>query len=141
MQEQHRIIHDRWHRAINAQNLNDLMALYDDRATIDSAAVLVLERDPSGILKGKEKLRNHFRVFFDLIGPPSGKEWIRSPVVASGARTLLWEYPSAGGAGEQLDVVESFDIEHGFIVYHRVYWGRIGFGLLTDALNRLITPR
>jgi steroid Delta-isomerase len=137
MQEQHRIIHERWHRAINAQALDDLMSLYDDDATIDSAAVLVLEREPSGILRGKERLRRHFRAFFDLVGPPRTREWARLPAVASAGKTLIWEYPSAGGAGEQLDVVESFDVENGLIVYHRVYWGRIGFKLLADARGRV----
>jgi steroid Delta-isomerase len=106
----HRAIYEKWHRAIVAQDLDALMELYDEDATIDSTAVLVLERDPSGILKGKAKLRAHFRAFFDLVGKPKG-DWYRLPTVGSQSNTLMWEYPSASPAGEQLDPVE----------YHRVY--------------------
>ena len=28
---------------------------------------------------------------------------------------------------------KSFDLEDGKIVYHRVYWGRVGFKALSDA--------
>ena len=133
--ESHRSMHEKWHRAIVTQDLDALMALYHDDATIDSTAVLVLEREPSGILHGKPALRAHFRAFFDLVGPGTG-EWYRLPAVASEGNTLIWEYPSAGPKGEQLDVVESFDLMNGLIAYHRVYWGRVGFKLLTSALAR-----
>lgn len=133
--EEHRQMHEKWHRAIVSQNLNDLMTLYADDATIDSSAVLVLEREPSGILQGKTKLRAHFEAFFDLVGPGDG-EWYRLPAVASEGKTLIWEYPSAGPKGEQLDVVELFDLDKGLIIYHRVYWGRVGFTLLSKAAAR-----
>jgi steroid Delta-isomerase len=140
LNEQHRRIHEEWHRAIVAQNLDDLMALYADDATIDSSAVLVLERDPSGILRGKDRLRAHFQAFFDLIGPGDG-DWYRLPAVASSGEALIWEYPSAGPRGEQLDVVESFDLRDGLIVYHRVYWGRFGFKLLSGVAGSAGTAR
>ena len=132
LKDEHRHIHEKWHQAIVMQDLDALMALYAEEATIDSAAVLVLERDPAGKLHGKPKLRAHFRAFFDLIGPGDG-EWFRLPVVASSGKTLIWEYPSAGPKGDQLDVVESFDIQDGLITYHRVYWGRVGFKMLSEA--------
>jgi len=133
LSEEHRRIYEAWHRAIVGQNLDDLMALYAEDGAIDSTAVLVLERDPSGILRGKDRLRAHFQAFFDLIGPGDG-EWHRLSAAASSGGTLIWEYPSAGPRGEQLDVVESFDIRDGLITYHRVYWGRVGFRLLADAM-------
>jgi len=96
LSEEHRRIHEEWHRAIIGQNLDDLMALYAENAAIDSTAVLVLERDPSGILRGKDRLRAHFQAFFDLTGPGDG-EWHRLSAVASSGGTLIWEYPSAAG--------------------------------------------
>jgi hypothetical protein len=45
------------------------MALYAEDATIDSAAILVLKRELSGILHGKPKLHAHFMAFFDLVRP------------------------------------------------------------------------
>jgi hypothetical protein len=135
MSNEHREIHEKWHKAIVTQDLDALMALYHEDATIDSTAVLVLEKDPSGILQGKPKLRAHFRAFMDLVGKGDG-DWFRLPAVASNGETLIWEYPSHGPKGDQLDVVESFDIVNGKIAYHRVYWGRVGFKLLSDALKK-----
>lgn len=128
-------IHCKWHAAINEQDLDGLMALYHEDATLDSAAILVLEKDPPGILQGKSKLRTHFAAFFKLVGRRDGSEWVRLPVVGFDMKTVIWEYPSAGPIGDQLDVVESFDIVDGLIAYHRVYWGRVGFALLVDALH------
>ena len=135
MSMEHGAIHEKWHQAIVSRDLDALMALYAEDATIDSAAVLVLERNPAGILRGKPKLREHFRAFFALVGAGDG-DWYRLPVVGSDATTVSWEYPSAGPKGEQLDVVESFDVEEGLIAYHRVYWGRVGFKLLNQAAAR-----
>ena len=41
----------------------------------------------------------------------------------------MWEYPRKTPTGEQVDPVESMDIESDLIVYHRVYWGWRGFNL------------
>jgi steroid Delta-isomerase len=38
--------------------------------------------------------------------------------------------------GEQVDLVESMDVENGLIVYHRVYWGWKGFKTLQAARER-----
>src|SRR6516162_4227516 len=94
MNQDHRMMHSKWHHAIVKQDLDALMALYTEDATLDSTAVLVLERDRSGILRGRNKLREHFRAFFKLVGPVKG-DWYRLPAVASEGKTLIWEYPSA----------------------------------------------
>jgi steroid Delta-isomerase len=49
---------------------------------------------------------------------------------------LMWEYPRKTPAGEQVDLVESMDIENGLIVYHRVYWGWKGLKTLMAARER-----
>ena len=57
-------------------------------------------------------------------------EWYRSDTFFTDGRLLVWEYPATGPKGDQLDVVESSDIENGLIAYHRVYWGWRGYELL-----------
>ena len=127
----HKLIYDRFHETISARDLEGLMSIYANDAVLDSSLVLVLEKDPSGIIKGKDKLRAHFKGFFDTVRP-SGREWFRPDTVLSDGQRLMWEYPSQGPDGDQLDVVESFDLdlEEGLITYHRVYWGRVGHKLL-----------
>lgn len=61
-------LYEKWHEMILERDADGLMRLYVDDAVIESSAVLVLDKDPSGTLVGKEKLRKHFQAFFDLIG-------------------------------------------------------------------------
>ena len=126
-------VFDTWHEAVGKRDLDALMELYAPDSVIDSSAVLVLEKDPSGILKGRDKIRKHFASFMAMIGEGDGTEWYRSGKYYTDGSLLMWEYPSKGPKGDQLDVVESFDIEDGKIVHHRVYWGRVGFKALQDA--------
>ena len=132
----HKLIYNRFHETIGARDVEGLMQIYGDDAILDSSLVHVLEKDPSGIIQGKQKLRAHFQGFFDAV-VPSGKEWFRPDTVLSDGQRLMWEYPSQGPDGDQLDVVESFDLdlEKGLIAYHRVYWGRVGHKLLTTAFK------
>jgi hypothetical protein len=45
-------------------------------------------------------------------------------------RKLIWEYPRATPAGQQIDLVEVMEIEGGLIRRHCVYWGWLGVKLL-----------
>ena len=132
-----KLVYEQFHETIGARDVEGLMELYADDAILDSSLVLVLEKDASGLLRGKDKLRAHFQGFFDAVGPSDGKEWFRSDTVLSDGQLLMWEYPSKGPDGDQLDVVESFylDLEKGLITYHRVYWGRVGFKLLSTKFK------
>lgn len=121
-----------WHKAITTRDIDALMALYTEDAVIESSAVLVIEKDAGGTLYGKDKLRSHFQAFFAMVGQDA-PGWYRFEPAYLGDRLLIWEYPSKGPAGDQLDVVESFDVENGLIVKHRVYWGWRGFQLLDTA--------
>jgi steroid delta-isomerase len=122
-------IHSEWHKMITTRNLDGLMALYTDDAVIESSAVLVIEKNDEGVLKGKPALRAHFDAFFRMVGKDV-PDWHRFPGVYTNGEQLIWEYPSVGPAGDQLDVVESFDLRDGLISYHRVYWGWRGFKFL-----------
>jgi hypothetical protein len=46
-------------------------------------------------------------------------------------RRLIWEYPRATPNGDQMDFVESMELnDEGLIGRHRVYWGWFGVGVL-----------
>src|ERR1700761_4931980 len=125
-----RDIHEQWHRMISSQDLDGLMALYAEDATLESAAILVLEGEAAGILKGKIAIRKHFGSFFAMIKDDDSIGLYHPEVSYTDGRNSIWEYPSQSLSRSQLDVVESVDLVDGKIVYHRVYWGWIGFKAL-----------
>lgn len=44
---------------------------------------------------------------------------------------MIFEYPRAAPRGEQMDFVESMELnDDGLIQYHKVYWGWRGFAVL-----------
>jgi steroid delta-isomerase len=130
-------IYERWHQAISTRNVDALMDLYADDAVLESSAILVIEKDPSGTLKGKEALHKHFASFFALMEAEKGDaEWHRPYAYHVHGNTIAWEYPSKAPRNEQLDVVESIDVENGKVAYQRVYWGFVGFKLLTELAER-----
>jgi steroid Delta-isomerase len=134
--DQMKHVYATWHHAIVSRDLDKLMELYAAESVLDSSAVLVLEKDPSGIVRGRDRIRKHFASFFAMLGDSDGKDWYRVKEYYWDGKLLLWEYPSKGPNGDQLDVVESMDLEDGLIVYHRVYWGRVGFKALADAATK-----
>ncbi len=103
------------------RNLDGLMALYAEDSVLESSAVLIIEQKATGVLRGKTEISAHFEAFFRMMEKDRG-DWYRLTPLFTDGRLLVWD-PSQGPRGDQLDVVESFDIESGLIVYHRVYWG------------------
>ena len=130
-----RNVYDQWHRMVRDRNVNGLMELYAADSVLESSAVLVIEKDDSGTLRGRDKIKAHSHAFFEMMGP-SKTDWYRPGSFLFDRGRLLWEYPSKSPHGQQLDVVESMDIENGLIFYHRVYWGWIGFKTLLAATNK-----
>jgi len=46
-------------------------------------------------------------------------------------KRVIWEYPRSGPKGEQMDFVESMELNtEGLIQRHCVYWGWFGFGVM-----------
>jgi steroid Delta-isomerase len=131
-----RRVYERWHEMIVSRNLDGLMELYAEDSVLESSLILVLEREKRGVLKGRDHIRKHFAGFFEMMATDASVELYRPGVFYSNAKNLIWEYPSKSPKGEQLDVVESMDIEDGRIVYHRVYWGWIGFKALQAVADR-----
>ena len=126
--DQMRHVYETWHCAIVGRDLDKLMALYANESVLDSSAVLVLEKDPSGIIRGRDHIRKYFTSFFAMLGMSDGKDRYRSQQFFWDRKSLVWEYPSKAPDGDQLDVVESIDLEDGLIVYHWVYWGPLVIG-------------
>ena len=132
-----RPVYERWHEMIVSRNLDGLMELYAEDCVLESSAVLVLEKNSTGVLKGRDRVRAHFASFFsDMMAKDDTVELYRPSTYFSDGKTLVWEYPSKSPRGDQLDVVESMDLENGRIVYHRVYWGWIGFKALWAVADR-----
>ena len=131
-----RHVYKRWHEMIVSRNLDGLMELYAKDSVLERSAVLVLERNSTGVLKGRDLIKKHFAAFFDMMAKDTSVELYRPGTFFSDGKTLLWEYPSKSPRGDQLDVVESMDLEDGRIAYHRVYWGWIGFKALQAVADR-----
>jgi hypothetical protein len=81
-----------WHKAITARDIDALMALYTDDAVIESSAVLVLEKDDGGALRGKDVIANTFSRF----SPPSTASQQPGPLVA---RLTRWGEEPIRGRG------------------------------------------
>ena len=130
-------VYERWHEAVVARDLDALMGLYAEDSVLESSLILVLEKEKRGVLKGRDVIRKHFAGFFEMMATDSSVELYRPGVFYSSGKNVVWEYPSKSPKGEQLDVVESMDIEDGKIAYHRVYWGWIGFIAMNALAERL----
>ena len=131
-----RRVYERWHESIVSRDLDGLMELYSEDCVLESSLVLVLEKNSTGVLKGRDLVRAHFAGFFEMMAKDATVELYRPGTFFSDGKTLVWEYPSKSPKGNQLDVVESMDLENGLIAYHRVYWGWIGFKALQAVADR-----
>jgi len=131
-----RHIYEQWHTTIQARDLAGLMALYAEDAIFESPAVLAVLRDQqTGILTGKAEITRLFAANFRVLAG-TFSELYRTGIFLANGGLLMWEYPRATPTGEQVDLVESMDIQHGQIVYHRVYWGWKGFRTLMAIRDR-----
>ena len=82
-----------------------------------------------GILRGRSEIRPFFEAGFRKLGNELSR-WYRTGEFFSNRRQLIWEYPRATPGAEQMDFVESMEIEDGLIRRHRVYWGWFGVKVL-----------
>jgi steroid delta-isomerase len=128
-------VYERWHEAVVGRDLDDLVALYDDDAFLESPLILAVSKGKNGgILRGKAEIRPFFEAGFR--SPENGLgRWYRTGTFFSNGRQLTWEYPRATPQGDQVDLVEVMDIKSGLIIHHRVYWGWVGFRTLAATLK------
>ena len=126
-------VYQLWNAALGAKNVEAAVALYAEDTRLESPLVRHLLGSERGIVDGRGKLREFVRLVFERT-PPSRRRY-RSGFFTDG-RTLIWEYPRATPGGEQMDFVESMEIENGLIRRHCVYWGWFGVKVLEEDRYR-----
>ena len=131
-----RHIYEEWHAGINSHDISRVIALYAENATLETPAILAIYPQlEAGILKGRNEIEKFFAKTLNALSKEF-RELYRSGLFLSNGKLLTWEYPRKTPTGEQIDLVESMDIEDGLIVYHRVYWGWKGFQALLSAAKK-----
>jgi steroid delta-isomerase len=131
-----RRIYEEWHAGINSHDVPRVIALYGEKATLESPAILAIYPHlDEGILRGRSEIEKFFTKTLSALSKEF-RELYRSGIFLSTGKLLTWEYPRKTPAGEQVDLFESMDIEGGLIIYHRVYWGWKGFQALMAARKR-----
>jgi predicted SnoaL-like aldol condensation-catalyzing enzyme len=127
--EAERICH-LWDEALGRKDLEASLKLYADDASIESPLVQHLMKSETGIVHGKDNLRLFItRVF--RTNPPQRKRFKQG--FFTDGRIITWEYPRLAPDGDQMELVEIMEIEHGLIKRHRVYWGWYALGILKSA--------
>jgi steroid Delta-isomerase len=128
-----RRVYEEWHAGINSHDVPRVIALYAENATLETPAILAIYPHlADGFLRGRSEIEKFFTKTLNALSKEF-RELYRSGLFLSTGKLLIWEYPRKTPAGEQVDLVESMDIEEGLIVYHRVYWGWKGFQALLAA--------
>jgi steroid delta-isomerase len=131
-----RRIYERWHETVRGRDLDGLVALYAEDAVLETPLILAtLPELGKGVLRGREPIRSFFAAGLRTLQNEFSR-WYRTGTFYADGRQLVWEYPRETPQGDQVDLVEVMDIEHGLIAHHRVYWGWVGVRLLAPALNR-----
>ncbi len=120
----------RWDDALGKKDVEASLALYADDASIESPLVQHLMKTPAGIVRGKDALRDFITRVFQT-NPPQRKRFKQG--FFTDGRTITWEYPRTTPDGEQMELVEIMEIEHGLIKRHRVYWGWYALGILRQG--------
>ena len=120
-------IYQLWDAALGAKDVEAAAALYAEDTRLESPLVRHLLGCERGVIEGRERLRDFIRVVFERT--PSTRRRHRTGFFTDG-RTLIWEYPRETPDGEQMDFVESMEIEDGLIRRHCVYWGWFGVKVL-----------
>ena len=117
------------------EGVDGFLALYAEDGIIESPLIPHLMGTERGICKGREEMRPFIRE----VGrrKPSLRKYYRRGYFTDG-KNLIWEYPRQKPDGEQMDFVESMELnDQGLIQHHAVYWGWRGVNvILTDAYRR-----
>lgn len=119
-----------WDEALGRKDVEAAMALYAHDCFLESPLICHLLKSERGIVEGRDKLRDFVRLVFART--PTVRQRYRKDFFTDG-RQLIWEYPRATPNGEQMDFVESMEInDDGLIQRHCVYWGWYGVKVLQD---------
>jgi SnoaL-like domain len=121
MKEDAERVYRDWDDALGRKDVEAAIALYAPDCVLESPLVSHLLNAERGVVEGREKLFAR--------APPARKRH-REGFFTDGRR-LIWEYPRATPIGDQMDFVESMELnDEGLISSHRVYWGWFGVAVL-----------
>jgi len=121
-------IYYEWDEALSENDAERLTNLYAQDAVLESPLIPHLLARQEGVCRGREDIRT----FLEQVAArkPSVRQYHRSGYLTDGKR-VIWEYPRSGPKGEQMDFVESMELNtEGLIQRHCVYWGWFGFGVM-----------
>jgi len=76
------------------RNVERLMVLYAEESVLESSAILVVEKEKLGILRGKTKIRLHFDSLFRMLGESICTWRCSDPLYSNDRERIIWEYPS-----------------------------------------------
>lgn len=126
-------IYQAWAKGFADRDLEGILKLYAPDATLESPLVNNLLGAELGIVRGRENLREFFRIILE--STPSLKDRHRANFFSDG-KVMIWEYPRKTPTGEQTDMAEVMELKDGLISSHRIYWGWKGTKLLADDQYR-----
>ena len=122
-----------WDAALKAKDVGAAVALYAEDVRLESPLVRHLTGSQAGVVDGRERLYDFVRLVFART--PANRGHFRTGFFTDGHR-LIWEYPRETPHGDQMDFVESMEIEDGLIRRHRVYWGWFGVKVIEENRYR-----
>jgi steroid Delta-isomerase len=132
-------IHRAWDTHARALDTDNLISLYAPDAILETPLVPAIFEGRSGVLQGHREIRPFFEEGARR-RPNELVRWYRTDNwFTDGKRTLIWEYPRQAPDGDQIDLLEVMEIEHGLIRHHRIYWGWFGVNHLTQNAIRKAT--
>lgn len=126
-----RIYHE-WNEALASKDIEGLLKLYNEDATLESPLIRHLLKTEEGICRGREELRKLATVLFQC--QPEIRRFHRKNFFTDGTN-IIWEYPRQSPQGEQMDFVEVMELKNSKIQHHRVYWGWRGVKVLEDNVH------
>ena len=126
-------VYQAWDAALAAKDIEAAVALYAPDTQLESPLVRHLTGAERGVVTGRDRLREFIGIVFERTPPSRGH--YRSGFFTDGRR-LIWEYPRETPDGDQMDFVESMEIEDGLIRRHRVYWGWNGVKVIEEDRYR-----
>ena len=108
-----------WFKAFNEQDLENLLALYDDSAEHYSPKLKIREPETNGLIKGKDALRTWWKDCFERL--PTLRYQVDK--LTADSEQVFMEYTRKVDGEKDLKVGEVLEIKDGKIVFSRVYHG------------------
>lgn len=125
-------IYEDWHRFAKGRDTDGLISLYAEDAEFESPLVPIIMNQESGLLRGHAAIRT-FLEEGTRRRPNELVRWYRDGRYLVSDNMLVWEYPRQMPDGEQVDILELMEIQHGKIQQHRIYWGWFGTQMLIKS--------